>query len=112
MTLAMSMTLLASVMALVLSIGASSVAVLSWRLSNLSSASKQSARLTELELTIEALTTQLRNIRSRLNMQKFREKTPSTSEIEADPAPAQNGDDAAATRARLNDIIAQRAKGL
>jgi hypothetical protein len=105
------MALLASGTALVLSIGAACVAAHSWRQYRSSSAKRLLRQLTDLEDTVETLTHDVRNIRSRLNMRELRarraEVPPETT------APTENGFDeeaaAAAKRAELNDAIARGA---
>lgn len=107
MTWATSIALWASVMALLLSTGALLVAVHSWRLSRSTSAVKLSARLGDIESTIEELSLALRNVRSRMNMAQTRARRHESMEP-TDTAPAVNGEDPAEVRARLNAQLAAR----
>lgn len=106
MNLATSMTLWASSTALLLSIGALCVALLSWRRSRSTSSAALSHRLSEQEATVESLSAQLRQLRSRLNMQAYRqrqraEEPPETTEpIDPDRA-------AEDIRRQLNDGLAR-----
>lgn len=97
-------TLLASGMALALSIGACVVAIRSWLQSRLTLSSTLYAELTEVKSTVEALTLNLARLRSRVTMMKNRESTPeSTRPIE----PVDEAAAAADTRAQLNDALAR-----
>lgn len=113
---ATSMLSLASSTALLLSIGALSAAVLSLRRYRSTSAAKLSQRLTDLEETVESLSLQLRNLRSRANMQALRERRAShtTDSTPTTTTPAagdvSNGADPAAVRAALNAQLAARGR--
>ena len=103
MSLTTSLMLLACGMALAASIGAFVVAVRSWRLSQSRASSALSTRLSDAEAAIDQLQLSLGRLRSRMNMQKNREKLPeSTGEIDAHADPAD-------TRAALNDALARGA---
>lgn len=104
------MTWLACGMALPASIGACFVAYRSLHLCRTTSAARLSARLTELESTIEALTVAHRNLRSRLNMQSHRAKRPEPTEPIEETAPRSTDPDdiAASVRAELNGELAGR----
>lgn len=97
------LTLSASAMALLLSTGACIVAVRSWLQSRSRSSSVLLQRLSDVEAGIDHLQLNLGRLRSRMNMQKAREKLPeSTEQID-------EGRDPADTRAALNDQLARGA---
>ena len=101
-------TLLASAMALALSIGACVVAALSWRQSLSRSSSTLLSRLTEAESTIEGLTLNLRRLQSRVTMLRHRGVLQdATAPTEAEPL--DEAESAAQTRAALNDQLARGA---
>lgn len=103
MTLATFATLLVSVMALLVSIGAYVAAVRLLHQSRSTSSSTLSARLTEIESTVEVLSQNLHRLRSRVNQWKYRETARASTEPTDPPV-----DDAAEVRAQLNDRIARK----
>lgn len=103
------LTLWASATALLLSIGAFVVAVLSWRLSRSRSSAVLSARVSELESANEAHIARLKGLNSRLSMillrERRRESTEPTETAAPDPEAEQQ-----AQRDRLNSLLAGRGK--
>jgi len=106
MTPIIILTLSASAMALLLSIGALFVAVRSWLLCNSRSSVALSARVTEIESTIEAVTARLKGINSRLSMQLLRERRREPTEPIEEPPPRDLEAEQKATRDRLNNLLA------
>ena len=86
MTWATSMTLLASVTALLLSIGACVVAALSLHLYRSTSSARLSARLTALESMCEALSAECKAIRMARNMAAHRARKSAEETSTANPA--------------------------
>lgn len=107
MTLLTFTTLWVSSTGLALSIGASFVALRSLRRFQLSSAGRLSERLTELESTVEALSGQIRNIRSARNMAAHRARKSQPEADAAAGAPETVDDDAREReRAEMNNLVA------
>ena len=103
MTVITLTTLLASGMALALSIGACVVAALSWHQSRSRASSMLLSRLTEAESALEAVTLNLRKLQSRVTMLKHRgtlQELPAATEPEPDPEEV---------RRALNDQLARGA---
>lgn len=95
-------------MALLSSIGALLAAIRSLRLCRESSLSKLSARLTAAELTIEELSSQLRNVRAARNMAAGRARkaaAEATTDASADPSSTGPEDEAARQRREMNRMI-------
>lgn len=96
--------LLASSMALLVSIGALIATVRSYRLCLSSSAAVLSAQLSDLQTLVELQQTQIRNLKSRYSMQNvrlMREATPPAATEPTDPDAI-----AAEKRRELNDMLA------
>jgi hypothetical protein len=104
-------TLLASVMALLVSIGALLVAVRLLLLCRSTSSVALSARVSEIESTIEAVTTRLKGMNSRLSMQILRARRQDVMEPTETPPPTAE-DQAQADRDRLNSQLANRMRPL
>ena len=104
-----SMTLWVSSMALLLSIGALSVAVLSLLRYRSTSSAKLSARLTETESMLEEHSAQVKNLRSAQNMRAHRARQQSNG-FSADP-PSTVIDPKEEQRREGDRLIAQRALG-
>lgn len=97
-----------SVTALALSIGALVAATRLLAQSRLTSASVLSAQLGELTLTVESLSNQIRNVRSRLNMQAYRARQVAPSEPPSQETQPATDDERARIRAELNATLAKR----
>ena len=78
--------LLVSNTALLLSIGACIVAVLSWLRYRSTSSARLSARLSEIESTLEALSAALKNVRAARNMAAHRARQSSSEFSEGQPS--------------------------
>lgn len=94
----------ASVMALLSSIGAWFAIGRLLRQFRSSSAEKQSRRLTDLENTLEELAATIKNLRSRLNMQAYRERKAAAAQTATEIDPEA---DAEETRRDLNAQLAR-----
>jgi hypothetical protein len=100
--------LLVSATALVSSIGAWLAALRLLAHSRLNSASVLSAQLSELTLTVESLTQQLRNVRSRLNMRAYRARQEAQSDPPSQETRPETDEERARLRAELNATLAKR----
>lgn len=107
MTWAIYLTLWVSSMALAASIGACVVASRSLRQCRLTSSAVLSGRLTELEQTVESISGSVRGIRSRLNVQAYRQRQRDQAQPPESTEPIDPERAAAETRAELNARLAR-----